>query len=235
MWRTETFPSRLEKAPKEAKMRLELCCPQVCQFVEVLTHFILSKRQLYPEAIFVSRLAFGVPVKASIHPGVNKYIEDSLDGLLAALEAKLDGFHGVDVIIYDYDGDLVEKYAVRFGNLRLKPREKTFLADKMLNPNDFPEELCLLLRNSLLRLTARLDDLGPIENVKGCHFKFQIHADRDIVKAVQENQSDVAWEVDENNDVILDFIAKKIPVMNPKDNDFAFSLHIDLYDKDLQN
>ena len=111
----------------------EIESSQLCQFVEASSHFILSQRGLYPDAIFVSRLAFGVPVKFSIHPEVNKFIENSLDGFLAALDSKSEGETiGIDLVISDYDGDLVEKYAFRFGNLRIKPKEKYVLADKEL-------------------------------------------------------------------------------------------------------
>ena len=97
------------------KIMIEIYSNHICQFVEACSHHILCKRGLYPEAIFVSRLAFGNPVKKSIHPGVNQFIEESLDGLLTALDARgeSNNVEGIDLLIQDYDGDMVEKYAFR--------------------------------------------------------------------------------------------------------------------------
>lgn len=214
---------------------LEMTAAQACQFIEVCSHDILSKRGLYPDAIFVPRMAFGWPVKASIHPGVNAYIEESLDGLLIALQSRESKVIGIDLVIIDFDGDYVEKYAFRFGHqLRIKPKDKYVLADPELRPVDLDPEIQLLLRNSLMRLTSKMKDLKPIQNVKGCHFNFHIHTDAQTGKKVTESCLSVAWEMQENSEFIMDFIAQKLPVMSGKDNPYHFSIHVDMFNKEMQ-
>ena len=154
---------------------IEMCSVQLCQYIEAATHFILNKRQLYPEAIFVSRLAFGVPVKTSIHPDVNKYIEESLDCLMSALDSRDSQIVGFDLVVLDQDEDLVEKYAFGFGNIRIKPKGKNVVADKHLRPVDAAPETVQLIRTSLLKLCSRMADLPPLDNNKECTFNFQIH------------------------------------------------------------
>ena len=107
--------------------------------------------------------------------------------------------------------------------------------ERPLRPILPDEKLTFLLRNCLLKLTSKLPDLGPIENVKGCKFTFHIHAEVSAAKSVIENHQEVPWEIDDNNEMIWDFIAQKIPVMNSKDNDFEFSIHIDKFNKDMQS
>jgi len=216
---------------------IELYSNQICQFIEACSHHVLCKRGLYPEAIFVSRLAFGIPVKKSIHPGVNKFVEESLDGLLIALDSRgeQNNVEGIDLLVQDYDGDLVEKYAFRFGFVKIKPKPKNPIADKALRPEEYSQETHELLRNSLLKLNARIGDLDPIENVKGCSFNFQIFANELAAKAVQDNYVEVPWQIEEATEHILDIIAKNVPVMSAKENAYNFSIHIDLYNKDLQN
>ena len=140
-------------------------------------------------------MAFGNPVKKSIHPGVNKFIEESLDGLLIALDSRGESSNaeGIDLLIQDYDGDMVEKYAFRFGNIKIRPKERNAVADKVLRPVEYSEETHELLRNSLLKLNARIGDLGPIENVKGCTFNYQIYANELGAKAVTDNHTEVRF------------------------------------------
>ena len=131
-----------------------------------------------------------------MHPGVNQFIEDSLDGLLTALDSKLDSrgdsnVQGIDLIIQDYDGDFVEKYAFRFGHVKIKPKQRNVTSDKVYRPVEYSQETQELLRNSLLKLNSRIMDLEPIENVKGCTFNFQIYANAQAAKAIQDNQIEV--------------------------------------------
>jgi len=215
---------------------IEIYSNHICQFIEAASHHILNKRGLYPEVIFVSRLAFGIPVKKSVHPGVNQFIEDSLDGLLTALDSRGDSkVEGIDLIIQDYDGDFVEKYAFRFGHVKIKPKQRNVTSDKVYRPVEYSQETQELLRNSLLKLNSRISDLEPIENVKGCSFNFQIYANAQAAKAIQDNQIEVPWQVEKSTDHILDIIASNVPVMSAKENSYDFSIHIDLYNKDLQN
>ena len=80
-----------------------------------------------------SRLAFGNPVKKSIHPGVNQFIEESLDGLLTALDARgeSNNVEGIDLLIQDYDGDMVEKYAFRLAWPHFWSTDPTLLKKKI--------------------------------------------------------------------------------------------------------
>ena len=45
----------------------------------------------------------------------------------------------------------------------------------------------------------------------------------------------IPWQIEQATEHILDIIAKNVPVMSPKENAYNFSIHIDLYNKDLQN
>lgn len=216
---------------------IEIYSNHICQFVEACSHHILCKRGLYPEAIFISRLAFGNPVKKSIHPGVNQFIEESLDGLLTALDARgeSNNVEGIDLLIQDYDGDMVEKYAFRFGTIKIKPKQRNAVADKVLRPVEYSDETQELFRNSLLKLNARIGDLGPIENVKGCSFNYQIFVNERGAKAVTDNHTEIPWQVEKSTEHILDIIAQNVPVMSAKENSYNFSIHIGLYNKDMQN
>ena len=65
------------------------------------------------------------------------------------------------------------------------------MADKVLRPVEYSDETQELLRNSLLKLNARIGDLGPIENVKGCSFNYQIFVNERGAKAVTDNHTEV--------------------------------------------
>jgi len=215
---------------------IEIYSAHICQFVEAASHHILSKRCLYPHGIFVSRLAFGVPIKVSIHPEVNRFIEDSLDGLASALDARNSEVEGIDMLIIDYDGDLVEKYAFKFGCVKIRPKDRNVVADQELRPVNASPETVQLLKTALSKLTLRINDVGPILNAKGCHFNFKIHANEQGAKAVLDNHAEsMPWESENCSDVILDFIAEHVPVLSVKENDYGFSIHIDSYNKDMQN
>lgn len=51
------------------------------EYLEVAVHTVLHARQLYPEAIYMKKKAYGTFVYCSIHPGVNEYITESLKGV----------------------------------------------------------------------------------------------------------------------------------------------------------
>lgn len=53
----------------------------ICEFLEVCFHAILYIREIYPPEIFHRKRHFGVPVRMSKHPEVNKYISDLIDGI----------------------------------------------------------------------------------------------------------------------------------------------------------
>ena len=67
------------------------------------------------------------------------------------------------------------------------------MADKVLRPVEYSDETQELLRNSLLKLNARIGDLGPIENVKGCSFNYQIFVNERGAKAVTDNHTEVRF------------------------------------------
>ena len=82
---------------------MEISSDVICQFLEAAMHHVLWKRCLYPEAIFVSRLAFSVPIKVSIHPDVNSYISKSLTcfrDLLCKSQITVQGFVRFYIIIW---------------------------------------------------------------------------------------------------------------------------------------
>ena len=68
------------------------------------------------------------------------------------------------------------------------------MADKVLRPVEYSDETQELLRNSLLKLNARIGDLGPIENVKGCSFNYQIFVNERGAKAVTDNHTEVRFQ-----------------------------------------
>ena len=68
------------------------------------------------------------------------------------------------------------------------------MADKVLRPVEYSDETQELLRNSLLKLNARIGDLGPIENVKGCSFNYQIFVNERGAKAVTDNHTEVTFQ-----------------------------------------
>ena len=45
----------------------------------------------------------------------------------------------------------------------------------------------------------------------------------------------IPWQVEKSTEHILDIIAQNVPVMSAKENSYNFSIHIDLYNKDMQN
>ena len=67
------------------------------------------------------------------------------------------------------------------------------MADKVLRPVEYSDETQELFRNSLLKLNARIGDLGPIENVKGCSFNYQIFVNERGAKAVTDNHTEVRF------------------------------------------
>ena len=71
--------------PREGLMAAN--CELLTEFLEVAIHVILCERRVYPEAIFTSQRAFGVPVKMSRHPEVNDYISTALRDARPLLDA----------------------------------------------------------------------------------------------------------------------------------------------------
>ncbi|KAI7834760.1 hypothetical protein BX661DRAFT_175481 [Kickxella alabastrina] len=57
----------------------------ICGFLEVYIHSILFSRKVYPKTLFEDQFAYGIPVKASRHPGLNQYIINAI----AAVKAEL--------------------------------------------------------------------------------------------------------------------------------------------------
>merc|ERR1719219_2951808 len=113
---------------------------------------------------------------------------------MSALESRDSEVAGIDLVVLDQDEDLIEKFAFRFGNIRIQPKEKNVLADQHLMPVQASPETVLLLRTSLLKLSSRITDLPPLENNKECTFNFQIHTNPKGAQAIHENNIDVPWE-----------------------------------------
>ena len=83
-------------------------CELLTEFLEVAIHVILCERRVYPEAIFTSQRAFGVPVKMSRHPEVNDYISTALRDARPLLDA--DAVENVVVVVADGRGATAERF-----------------------------------------------------------------------------------------------------------------------------
>ena len=91
-------------------------CELLTEFLEVAIHVILCERRVYPEAIFTSQRAFGVPVKMSRHPEVNDYISTALRDARPLLDA--DAVENVVVVVADGRGATVERFVFALGGPR---------------------------------------------------------------------------------------------------------------------
>ena len=67
--------------------RLKASTELLVEFLDVAIQVILYERGIYPESIFSSQRAFGVPVKMSRHPEVNDYIRSCLRDATPLIDA----------------------------------------------------------------------------------------------------------------------------------------------------
>jgi mitotic spindle assembly checkpoint protein MAD2B len=191
----------------------------ICQFVEAICHHILWKRGIYPDAIFVSRLAFGVTIKASEHRGVNDFIGKALDCFKTALDTPQVKVDGIDLIITDKNcHKILEIYSLKIG--KLPTRQLQDLGEEtedqpVGNIEDHRDEsMTLLLRTCLLKITSRLSEIPALDNsMKECSFNFQLHTTTDGAKAISHDNVDTPWIV----------LAKK--VKGPLNNRVTIPVH----------
>ncbi|KAJ2629615.1 E3 ubiquitin-protein ligase pub1 [Coemansia sp. RSA 1290] len=78
--------------------------------VEVYIHAVLYSRKVYPRTLFEDRSAYGIPVKCSRHPELNKYIADVVLAIKAELEKNKPG--DVMIRIHDDDGNSIEEFVL---------------------------------------------------------------------------------------------------------------------------
>ncbi|KAI9482179.1 DNA-binding protein [Coemansia mojavensis] len=82
----------------------------ISDFLEVYIHAVLYSRKVYPRTLFEDRSAYGIPVKCSRHPELNKYIADVVLAIKAELEKNKPG--DVMIRIHDDDGNSIEEFVL---------------------------------------------------------------------------------------------------------------------------
>jgi len=201
----------------------------VCQFLEAAIHHVLWKRGLYPEAIFVSRLAFSVPIKTSIHPGVNEYVTKSLKCFRDVLAKPQIEVQGIDLVITNDKGEVIERFAFQFNNIQCFQTDRSeFSQDEELEVYEIPPSVNNIFRGCLLRLINRLTDLPDLLNPKECSYTVQIHLSENGEDYLAQNHIDVPWIRKENS--VLSVVTKHtktIPVFRDRDP-FELEVFIDL-------
>ena len=215
-------------------MSTEIYSDHLCQLLEAASHHIIGKRKIYPDIIFTQRLAFGVPVIHSFHPGVNDFIEQALDSLMHAIDARKAAVLGLDLLIFDKDQDVAEKYVFRFPRTKFKYKDKrgVFTAKEKFKA---PLDVADVLRNILIKLTQRMNDLPPLENAEDCTFNYSMVTNVAGAKAIEGKKPDFPWQAktyyldQSDTDQVMEFQAEKIPIQSGKHNPLNISLHIDKF------
>lgn len=207
---------------------MEISSDVICQFLEAAMHHVLWKRCLYPEAIFVSRLAFSVPIKVSIHPDVNSYISKSLTCFRDLLCKSQITVQGIDFVVLDENEEIFEKYIFQMNRIYCIQNTKK-MADEELNLYEIPESVNNIFRNCLLKLTTRLSDLPILENPENCSFNIQIHVSKNGEDYLEQNHIEVPWIKKENEilPLILNKVTSTIPVFKEQDP-FELEVYVDL-------
>ena len=219
-------------------MSTEIYSDHLCQLIEAISHHVIGKRKIYPDVIFTSRLAFGVPVKYSMHPGVNEFIETALDCLMTAIDTKKAKVHGLNLLILDQDEDLVEKYVFQFPRMKFKYKDLKKGVTTAKQKYKAPLDVADVLRNILLRLTSRMDEMPPLENSSNCTFNYSLITNVEGARAIEQRKTNEPWEAKglqegEKSDKTLEFLAEKIPIQAAKHNPINLSLHIDMFNREL--
>lgn len=163
---------------------------QMCAFVEAVVHHVVWSRGLYPDGIFAQRLAFGVPIKASQHPGLNDYIGQSLE----AFKACSNHAQGLDLLVLNKEGIVVETYSFRMTSEH--------------SEEDIKEEL----RTCLLKVSSRLSELDPLFCPADHSFSFRIHTSDDGAAIVSDKDLDWCAAADPKSDIDSSTTAVIVPV-----------------------
>ncbi|ORY22038.1 DNA-binding protein [Naematelia encephala] len=132
-------------------------------FLEVAIHTILCIRQIYPSTTFTRRRAHGVPVYQSRHPQVRSYISEVV--ALIGKEMLAGNMRRVTLVVKTIDTGLpLERFIFDMGYLDSSKRQEGHLRDAPLLGAPGVDELSLMLRGFMIRLTA-LD--GQLEDNRG--------------------------------------------------------------------
>lgn len=131
------------------------------EFLEVSFHHLLYLRNLYPASIFVLRKMYNVPVQVSKHPGLNKYITDSLRSVRTLL--RQNNLRCVSLCFYDENERPIERFV--FDILDIKENFRTGL--------DFSDSYLLRLTEGFRAFSLKVAaaDMKPMN--EDC--SFQIH------------------------------------------------------------
>ena len=211
----------------------EISSNVICQFLEASIHHILWRRGLYPEVIFASRLAFSVPIKASVHPEVNTYISKSLTCFRDILNRPNITVQGIDLVILDDKEDVVEKYIFQMSRLRCIPqyhqRPQSEIADEALNiVDEIPSSVRNLFRNCLLKLTHRVSELTSLDFAQEHSFNMEIHLSENGEEFLAQNHVDIPWLKKENSILpLINKVTRTLPVFRDEDP-FHLEVFIDL-------
>ena len=215
-------------------MTTEVLSDHLCQLIEAVSHHVIGKRKIYPDTIFTSRLAFGVPVKYSMHPGVNEFIESALDSLMAAIDAKKAKVHGLNLLILDKDEDLVEKYVFAFPRMKFKYKNLKTGVTTAKQKFKAPLDVADVMRNILIRLTSRMDEMPPLDKAAECTFNYSLITNVEAARAIEHRKPDAPWEATGLKESEgMEFLAEKIPIQAAKHNAINLALHIDIFNREL--
>jgi len=211
----------------------EISSNVICQFLEASIHHILWRRGLYPEVIFASRLAFSVPIKASVHPEVNAYISKSLTCFRDILSRPNITVQGIDLLILDDKEEVVEKYIFQMSGLRCIPyyiQPEPEIADEALKiVYEIPSSVKDLFRNCLLKLTHRVSELPSLDFAQDHSFNMEIHLSENGEEFLAQNHVDVPWLKKENISILplINKVTRTLPVFRDEDP-FHLEVFIDL-------
>ncbi|XP_061189034.1 mitotic spindle assembly checkpoint protein MAD2B-like isoform X3 [Saccostrea echinata] len=92
------------------------------EFLEVAIHSILYDRELYPAGVFERRKKYNVPVQICVHPEVNRYITQVVNGIS---EFNTKGqLEKVAIVICNSDSQPVEKFILEINKPSI-PQQQT--------------------------------------------------------------------------------------------------------------
>ncbi|XP_014237352.1 mitotic spindle assembly checkpoint protein MAD2B-like [Trichogramma pretiosum] len=103
--------------PEHVKILLE--------FLEVTFNSILYSRKLYPDEIFSKKKIYGISVKTSRYPGLNKYIKCILTYIEDFLKEDIDSVKKVNIVIQNDKKVPVEKFVIQMDILQQMILQKT--------------------------------------------------------------------------------------------------------------
>ncbi|CAD6564520.1 MAG: hypothetical protein TREMPRED_005398 [Tremellales sp. Tagirdzhanova-0007] len=155
-------------------------------FVEVIIHTILCIRQVYPPTTFTRRRAHGVPVYQSRHPQVREYVAEVT--ALIGKEMDKGNARRITLVIKTVDTGLpLERFIIDLGYLAMNKVAEAYQRETPLIGAPGADELSLMLRGFLIRLTA-LD--GQLEDNRGETTFAIIVETQDDLEPISNNPTD---------------------------------------------